>query len=287
MSDTNKENVNLDIQSTLDRIKELKNLRETAETKKHEVEVHEKDLKAIESVKGVDNDDYRVKKEVLDITKGELAEAETKIENLSFKQSELKPIFDEVAKKFETELRSEQEREFHVEIGPSVYVVDKETGERKQNEDGTYVINPVNQKAGRHAFKHLLEYLNRDVKWTAKTAPGLLVLVRNMEENKGWARDVEFDNIIKLRSSNVLVLWRSVLEDMEGRGFYEAKSFLECWANCGKGISEAVREIQKLHENVRQLGTDLNTIEDEYLRSERDIEQEEGLSIQEEVAPEV
>lgn len=276
MSDTN--NKELTVQNVLERIKELKETRELIAKKQNELEVHEKDLNAIETVKGSDSDDYRVKKEVVDVTRKELEDYENKLNELSFKRSELKPVFDELAKKFEYELRAEQEREFHVEVGPTVY------NETVEGEEAT--INVVNQKAGRLAFRHLLEYLNKDVKWTAKTAPGLLVLVRNMEENKEWVRDKEFNNVIKLRSSNVLVLWRSILEDMEGKGFYEAKIFLECWANCGKGISDAVREIQKLHEQVRMLGTQLNTIEEEYLNSENDIEETETTT-QQEVDPEV
>lgn len=276
--DNNNNTENSRVDEVLARIKTLNETRMLVESKRVEVETHTKDLKAIETVKGSNSEDYLVKKELLNNSVNELKEAEIKVENLSFSKSGLKDILDEVAKKFEDELRAEQEREFHVEIGPHVYV-------KQDGENGEEVINPVYQKAGRHAYKHLLEYLYKDVKWSAKTAPGLLVLVRNMEENKDWVRDKDFDNIISLRSSNVLVLWKSVLEDMEGRGYYDAKSFLEVWANCGKGISDAVREIQKYHDDVRVLGTNLNTIEEEYMRSENDIE--EQTTTQEEVAPEV
>lgn len=266
------------IESTLERIEKLKELREKLAKSENELTVHEKDLNAALTVKGEGSDEYLVKKELLENTKSEVESLHKQIEELSYKKSELKPILDDIAKKFEDELRAEQEREFSVEIGPNVYT---------QDENGEDVLNPVNQKAGRLAFKRLLEYLRKDVKWTAKTAPGLLVLVRNMEENNEWVRDKEFDNIIKLRSSNVLVLWRGILEDMEGHGYYEAKTFLECWANCGKGISESVREIQKYHEGVRLLGVNLNTIEDEFLKSEDDLGGVGELTTQQEVAPEV
>ena len=276
------DNVNTEmvVQNVLDRIKELNDARENVAKLENELNVHEKDLKAIETVKGANSDEYLVKKELIETTRKELNESENKVKELSFKRSELKPVFEEVAKKFEDELRAEQEREFHVEVGPNVYVKVGEGDEEHEE------INPVYQKAGVKAFKHLLDYLYKDVKWTAKTAPGLLVLVRNMEENKEWVRSKDFDNVIKLRSSNVLVLWKSILEEMEGKGFYEAKTFLEVWANCGKGISQSVNEIRKYHESVRLLGTNLNTIEDEYLKSENDIEETE-MTTQEEVAPEV
>lgn len=266
------------IETALERIEELKNLREKKANSENEVSTHEKDLNAILTVKGEGSDEYLVKKELLENTKKELEGYTNKIEELTFKKSELKPILDETAKKFEDELRAEQEREFYVEIGPSVLTKD---------ENGEEVVNPVYQKAGRNSFKRLLDYLHKDVKWTAKTAPGLLVLVRNMEENKDWVRDKDFDNVIKLRSSNVLVLWRSILEEMEGKGYFEAKVFLECWANCGKGISDAVREIQKYHESVRQIGVKLNTIEDEFLKSVDDLGEVAETTTQQEVDPEV
>lgn len=285
------ENVNVEVQSVLDRINQLNESRNLIEVKKGEIEVHEKDLKAIETIKGVSSDDYQVKKEVLDVTKKELENAEKEVEKLSFKRSELKPTFDELAKKFENELRAEQEREFYIEIGPVLdfSAVDENNNPVVTDGNGVEITDKEareKQNVGRKAFKTLMEYLYHDVKWTAKTAPGLLVLVRNMEENKDWTRASEFNNVISLRSSNVLVLWRNILEEMEGKGFYDARKFLEVWANCGKGISETVREIQKQHEGVRQLGSQLNTVEDEYLRSENDLPEEDTeLTTGEEVNP--
>lgn len=252
----------------LERIGELNNLRSTIESKKNEVVVHQKDLSAIETINGVNSNEWKIKKELINAVEVDLADAEKKLSELSYKKSELKPILDEVAKKFEDELRAEQEREYHIEIGST----DDETG--KTN--------------GKKVFKELMDYIQHDVEWTAKSAPGLMMLDRNMQENKPWVQAKEFDGVIILRSANVLVLWRSVLEEMHGKGSYEAKKFLTCWANCGKGITDAVREIQKLHEETRILGTNLNTIEDEFEKSEDDIPHDESqVTTAEEVSPEV
>ena len=277
-------NNKLSVEDVLNRIKDLNNARELVSKKTNEIEVHTKDLNAIETIKGIESDDYKVKREVLDLTKKELEDAEKEVERLSFKRSELKTVYDETAKKFEQELRNEQEREFHVEVGPRP---NPENPEDIDEDGNLRPLTKEEQNAGRKAYRKLVDYLYNNVNWTAKTAPGLMVLVRNMDENKFWTRDNEFDNVIKLRSSNVLVLWRSVLEDMTGTGYHSARAFLECWANCGKSISETVREIQKLHENVRIMGTQLNTIEEEYFRSENDITEETKITTQEEVAPEV
>jgi hypothetical protein len=109
-----------------------------------------------------------------------------------------------------------------------------------------------------------------------------------MEENKAWVQSKEFDNVIILRSASVLSLWRCIMEDFNGKGFYEARTFLECWANCGQSISDAVRQIQKDNAVTRQIGADLNSVEEEFNRSENDLpKDEEKISTQEEVAPEV
>ena len=78
------------------------------------------------------------------------------------------------------------------------------------------------------------------------------------------------------------------MEDLNGKGFFEARTFLEGWANCGQSVSDAVRQIQKDNAATRQIGTDLNNVEEEFNRSENDIpEEEHQVSTQEEVAPEV
>ena len=265
MSENTEKNT-IDLKGTVERIEKIEKVRAVVTQKENEVETHQHDLENVETIKGVNSPEYNLKKTILETTTKELEDAKKELEGLVYKKSELKPTFDYIVKKFEDELRAEQEREFHVEIGV-------------KNENGV--------STGKKAFKQLLEYLNHDVTWTAKTAPSLMLLVRNMEENKPWVQSEEFDNVILLRSANVLSLWKYILEEMEGKGYYEAKKFLECWMNCGKSISETVREIQKLHEDTRKLGAQLNTIEEEYDRSFDDLPEEEKVTTKEEVDPDV
>lgn len=256
------------IDIALDRINELNETRGLLETKNVDIENHKRELSAIETINGVDSDEWKIKKEILDSVISDSEKLSNKISELSYKKSELKPVLDDLAKEFEKELREEQEREYHIEIG----TVDSETGNTN----------------GKKIFKELLEYIQKDVEWTAKTAPGLMMLDRNMQENKPWVQSKEFDGVIVLRSANVLVLWRSVLEEMHGKGSFEAKKFLACWANCGKAITDAVRDIQLKHESTRILGANLNSVEDEYEKSVNDIPEDEvETSTKDEVAPEV
>ena len=260
------------VTAAVKRVEELQKVRAEIESLKSELLAHQKDLANAETVFGVKSNEYELQKGHVTGTTSRIEEAEKKEAELSFKRSELKPVLDELTKRFEEAYKNDTSKEYHIEVA-----------HRPEKED-----EPVDATKGKKVFKQLLEYLNHNVSFTAKTAVNLLVLVRNMEENKAWVNSKEFDNVIILRSASVLSLWRFIMEDFNGKGFFEARTFLECWANCGQSVSDAVRQIQRDNASTRQIGTDLNNVEEEFNRSENDLPEEEGqLSTQEEVAPEV
>lgn len=261
------EKVNNSVDEAVKRIKELAQARLNVENKKNELVVHERDLDSIVNVLGVESKDYLVKKNLIDMTLDAIKQYESTVENLTYKKSELKPILDIAADEFQNALKVEQETEYEIRLG--------------ENDNRGYPM-------GRKAFSQLMTYLNDRVEWTAKTAAQLMVLVANMKENEQHVKSKSFDNVIKLRSSNVLVLYHSILENMTGKGYNTAKDFLTMWANCGQEITNAVREVHKSHESTRELGTKLNLIEDEYNKSFDDIshEYQEVMSTKDEVAPE-
>ena len=255
------------VDETVKRINELVQARLDVENKKNELNVHERDLSSIANVLGADSKDYLVKKNLIDLTADALKESESNVERLSFKKSELKPVLDAVAEEFQNALKAEQETEYEIRLG--------------ENDERGFPM-------GRRAFAQLMTYLNERVEWTAKTAAQLMVLVANMKENEAHVKSKAFDNVIKLRSSNVLVLYHSILENMSGKGYNTAKDFLTLWANSGQAITNAVREVHKVHESTRELGTKLNLIEDEFDKSFDDLPFDENsvTSTKDEVAPE-
>ena len=260
------------VNATVKRVEELNQARTELASLNDELAAHQKDLANAEKVFGVGSNEYELQKGHVENTTEQIKKVEKKVKKLSFKKSELKPVLDELAKRFEEAYKNDTNKEYHIEVAP-----------RPEKED-----EPVDGSKGKKVYKQLLEYLNRNVNFTAKSAVNLLVLVRNMEENKAWVNSKEFDNVIILRSASVLSLWRCIMEDFTGKGFFEARTFLECWANCGQSISDAVRQIQKDNAVTRVLGTNLNAVEEEFDRSEDDLpHDEEGVSTQEEVAPEV
>ena len=260
------------VTATVKRVEELQKVRAEIVSLKEELLAHQKDFANAEKVFGVGSKEYKLQKEHVDGTQSRIDEAQKKVEELSFKKSELKPVLDELTNRFDDAYRKDSVKEYHIEMAP------------KPEKEG----EKIDGAKGKKVFKQLLEYLNHNVSFTAKTAVNLLVLVRNMEENKAWVNAKEFDNVIILRSASVLSLQRFIMEDFNGKGFFEARTFLECWANCGQSISEAVRLIQKDNAATRQLATTLNSVDEEYEISEDDLPQDEQqISTQEEVAPEV
>ena len=255
------------VDTTVKRINELAQARLDVENKKNELAVHERDLESIANVLGVESKDYLVKKNLIDLAVDAIKQSENDVERLSFKKSELKPVLDAVAEEFQNALKTEQETEYEIRLG--------------ENDSRGYPM-------GRRAFTQLMTYLNERVEWTAKTAAQLMVLVANMKENEANVKSKTFDNVIKLRSSNVLVLYHSILENMTGKGYNTAKDFLTLWANCGQEITNAVRDVHKSHESTRALGTKLNLIEDEFDKSFDDLpfDEESVVSTKDEVAPE-
>jgi hypothetical protein len=254
------------VDETVKRINELAQTRIDVEKKRNELVVHERDLESIANVLGVDSKDYLVKKNLIDMTIDAIKQYESNIESLSFNKSELKPVLDAVAEEFQNALKAEQETEYEIKLGD---------------------FDERGYPMGRKAYNQLRTYLDERVEWTAKTAAQLMVLVSNMKENDDHVKSKSFDNVIKLRSSNVLVLYHSILENMSGKGFNTAKDFLTMWANCGQALTNAVRDVHKSHESTRELGTKLNLIEDEFNKSFDDLPQtEEVLTIKDEVAPE-
>lgn len=262
MSENVKNVTDEQITAMVDKVKDLQNVRKELLSYNDELVSREKDVKDFETVYGKESNEYKNSLELVNYTKNKIDEVSKKIEGLSFKKSELKPVLDELTKKFEDAFKTETTKEYHIKMS-------------------------AKKGDGKKVFKQLLEYLNHNVSFTAKTAANLMMLVKNMEENKPWVNSKDFDDVIVLRSSSVLGLWRFIMEDMTGKGFFEARTFLECWVNCGQEISNAIREIQKDNNVSREVGANLDLIENEFNRSEDDLPKDSALTTQEEVDPDV
>lgn len=261
------------IDATVKRIEDFEKSKSELDSKLGEIDVHLADLEAIEKTYGADSKEYSAKKVVLDVANEAVVSLEAKVGELSFKRSELKPVLDEVTKRFEKSLHDEQEKEYVIEFG-----------ECEKDEEGNLVTPCL---GARKNYKQVMDYLNKDVEWTPTSVPGLMMLVSNMEDNLPWVRAGQFDGTIKLRSANILVLWNSLIKNLTGKGYYEAKTFITLWTNIGKALSDAVNKVNVGHSDTREISDVLNKIQDAYDYAVDDLVGEQEVTTKDEVDPEV
>lgn len=145
----------------------------------------------------------------------------------------------------------------------------------KEMQEREYTIDIKSKKI----FDGLLKFLEKDAPWGHTTATGLIMLYHNLREQKVITHAKDWDGSINLRSANVTIMW-SMVTKMTGKGFYEAKAFVELMAVCGESLSKAVQaahnDNSKLRENHHRLsqvddqlasGNFINDVEDEIIES--------------------
>ena len=98
-------------------------------------------------------------------------------------------------------------------------------------------------------YKKLMKFLEKDADWGHTTATGLVMLYSNLKENAKTVQAKDWDGIVKLRGTSITILW-SMVTSMKGRGFFEARNFIELMAAFGQDLS---RVVQKVHEDNQEL----------------------------------
>lgn len=135
------------------------------------------------------------------------------------------------------------------------------------------------------SFDRLMKYIEHDAEFDHSTATGIALLFSNLKQQKPFTRDAEWNGSILLKTSSCLVLWKSLMS-FKGKGFYEAKSFLETIQLIGPELSKAVNIIDEKNVALRGLHSRLNEI-DNILDSgefENDLTEEEEKALLEESA---
>lgn len=109
-------------------------------------------------------------------------------------------------------------------------------------------------------FDKLLKFLEKEAEWSHTTAAGLIMLYHNLREEKPKTKDKEWDNHISLRSANVSILWQ-MMTKMSGKGFHEARDFVELMAAIGEVISKAVQKVHNDNQEIRDNHTQLSNLD--------------------------
>jgi hypothetical protein len=108
-------------------------------------------------------------------------------------------------------------------------------------------------------FTSLLKFLEKESPWGHTTAAGLILLYNNMRQQKQSIND-NWDGVVKLRSANVSILW-TMITQMKGNGFYEARRFVELMATIGETLSKAVQQVHFDNQSLRENHARINDIE--------------------------
>lgn len=128
----------------------------------------------------------------------------------------------------------------------------------KDMQEREYTIDLKTKKI----FDNLLKFLEKDSPWGHTTATGLIMLYHNLREQKEFTKDQDWNGVINLRAANVTILW-SMVTKMTGKGFYEAKAFVELMAVCGESLSKAVQEAHNDNAKLRETHHSLSIIDDQ------------------------
>lgn len=99
-------------------------------------------------------------------------------------------------------------------------------------------------------FDKLLKFLEKEAEWTHTTAAGLIMLYHNLREEKLKTTEKDWNNEVTLRAANVSILWQ-MMTRMSGKGFYEARDFVELMAAIGEPVSKAVQRVHADNQEIR------------------------------------
>ena len=111
-------------------------------------------------------------------------------------------------------------------------------------------------------YKQLMKFLEKDAEWGHTTATGLVMLYSNLKENSKTVQAKDWDGIVKLRGTSITILW-TMVTSMKGKGFFEARNFIELMAAFGQDLSEVVQKVHKDNQALRDNHVRLSELDTE------------------------
>ena len=146
----------------------------------------------------------------------------------------------------------------------SEIVADKKVA-LKRNEDllralqtNEYDIPVGSQKL----YKQIMKFLEKEADWGHTTATGLVMLYSNLKESTKAVQSKDWDGIIKLRGTSITIFW-SMITSMKGKGFFEARNFIEMMAAFGQDLSQVVQKVHEDNKGLRENHTDMAALDTE------------------------
>lgn len=142
--------------------------------------------------------------------------------------------------------------------------------------EDTYSVK-IGSKAN---FDKLIKMVEHEFEFDYHTATGLALLYSNLKQQKPFTREDDWNGSILLKTSSCLMMWKFI-STYKGKGFFEAKAFLEMIQLIGPEVSKACNTINEKQTAVRGLHLRLDEI-DNILDSgkfENDLTEEEEKAL--------
>jgi hypothetical protein len=118
--------------------------------------------------------------------------------------------------------------------------------------------------------KSLLKYLEKNVKWAHNSLPSYIAVCHGLKDaiiNEG----VSEEGFIHLGATPVGMIYQTMLQ-VTGTGYFEAKEYLRILTEVGGGISDAMKELADDNTQLRNIHTDLSTLDTEKMARSQGIE---------------
>ena len=114
-------------------------------------------------------------------------------------------------------------------------------------------------------YKQLMKFLEKDAEWGHTTATGLVMLYSNLKESSRTVQTKDWDGIVKLRGTSITILW-TMVTSMKGKGFFEARNFIELMASFGQDLSTVVQKVHEDNSSLRDNHVKLSELDKEVNR---------------------
>lgn len=138
---------------------------------------------------------------------------------------------------------------------------------RKEMEDMNTAegAKPYRIKIGsKKTYKDIMNFVNKELPWNLQTLNSLTLLFSDLESQKEWVNNQnEYDETIELKAYNILNLHQSFTKGKYGKGYIEAKSFIDLWNRVCGGFEATLKEIEAAFEPIANKEAELKTLEDQ------------------------
>lgn len=188
-------------------------------------------------------------KSKLNVVKDEVSEGNT-TEVESTVVTEEKPEYQFLNSE---DVKSYSDEEIDAKIAELETVAESKGNEMKNKK---YQVKVDDLKNARGLYK----FLEKNVSWNHQSLPGYVSVIHNLKEaiNAG----ISESGCIGLNAGPVGQIYQLMLQ-VSGKGYFEAKDYLKILTEVGGGISEAMKELADDNTDLRNIHTDLSTLDTE------------------------